>query len=67
MFRLSVKPSSGCNLKEHRKLYLKALLSYSLKMALRKAETCRCYDLLIIFYIIKFVLDYKIICILLTR
>jgi hypothetical protein len=34
-------------------------------MALWKAETCRCYDLLITFYIIKFVLDYKIICILL--
>lgn len=30
-----------------------------------KAETCRCYDILIIFYIVKFVLDCKIIYILL--
>jgi hypothetical protein len=35
-------------------------------MALWKAETCRCHGLLIIFYIIKVVLDYKIIYILLT-
>ena len=46
-------------------LHIKDLLSYSLKMALWKAETYRCYDLLIIFYIIKAVLDYKIIHILL--
>ena len=29
-------------------------------MALWKVETCRCYARLIIFYIIKVVLDYKI-------
>ena len=34
-------------------------------MTLWKAETCRCCDILIIFYIIKAVLDYKIIYILL--
>ena len=43
---------------------VKALLSYILKMVLLKAETCCCYDLLIVFYIIKVMLDYKIIYIL---
>ena len=28
---------------------------------MKKAETCSCHDLLIIFYITKFLLDYKII------
>jgi hypothetical protein len=67
MFRLFIKPSSSCNLKSI--LYIKAPLSYSLKMTLQKAETCRCYYLLIIFtyiYIIKVVLGNKIIYILLT-
>jgi len=35
-------------------------------MALWKAETRRCYDLLIIFYITDVVLDYKIIYVLLV-
>ena len=36
-------------------------------MALWKAETCRCYDILVIFYIIKVASDYKIMYILLIN
>ena len=49
----------------HCQLYIKAPFRYSLKVDLWKAETCHCYDLVLIFYIIKVVLDYKIIYILL--